>query len=162
MQGAGGAVFPLSFAIIKDEFPPEKVGVAVGIVSSVFAVGGGLGLVLSGVIVDHVSWRWLFVVGAIGVGVAAVLIHRFVPESPVKTQSRVDVPGAALLSVGLVCLLLALTEGESWGWALGPDRRPLRGLGASSCSPGGSSSCACPSRWSTCGCSPGGPCCSRT
>ncbi len=119
VQGTGGAVFPLSFAIIKDEFPPEKVGVAVGIVSSVFAVGGGLGLVLSGLIVDHVSWRWLFVVGALGVGIAAVCIHFFVPESPVMTKSRVDVPGAALLSVGLVCLLLALTEGEAWGWQSG-------------------------------------------
>jgi EmrB/QacA subfamily drug resistance transporter len=119
VQGTGGAVFPLSFAIIKDEFPPEKVGVAVGIVSSVFAVGGGLGLVLSGIIIDHLSWRWLFIIGAIGVGVAALLVHRFVPESPIKTESRLDVPGAALLSVGLVCLLLGLTEGESWGWGSG-------------------------------------------
>jgi EmrB/QacA subfamily drug resistance transporter len=119
VQGTGGAVFPLSFSIIKDEFPPEKVGVAVGIVSSVFAVGGGLGLVLSGLIVDHLSWRWLFIVGALGVGIAAVFIHRFVPESPVKTESRVDLLGAALLSVGLICLLLALTEGEGWGWLSG-------------------------------------------
>jgi EmrB/QacA subfamily drug resistance transporter len=116
LQGAGGAVFPLSFAIIKDEFPPEKVGVGVGVVSSVFAIGGGLGLVLSGVIVDHLSWRWLFAVGAAGVAAALVLVHRFVPESPIKTPSRVDVPGAVLLSAGLVALLLALTEGESWGW----------------------------------------------
>ena len=57
IQGVGGAVFPLSFAIIKDEFPEEKVGSAVGIVSAVFAIGGGLGLVLSGVIVDNLSWR---------------------------------------------------------------------------------------------------------
>jgi len=119
LQGTGGAVFPLSFSIIKDEFPPEKVGTGVGIVSSVFAVGGGLGLVLSGLIVDHLSWRWLFIVGAIGVGAAALLVHRFVPESPIKTESRLDVPGAALLSVGLVCLLLGLTEGESWGWGSG-------------------------------------------
>jgi EmrB/QacA subfamily drug resistance transporter len=116
IQGVGGAVFPLSFSIIKDEFPAEKVGVAVGVVSSVFAVGGGLGLVLSGLIVDNASWRWLFVVGALGVGTAVVLIHRFVPESPIKTPSRVDVPGAVLLSIALVALLLALTEGESWGW----------------------------------------------
>jgi EmrB/QacA subfamily drug resistance transporter len=117
VQGAGGAVFPLSFSIIKDEFPEEKVGVAVGVVSSVFAVGGGVGLSLSGVIVDHVSWRFLFVVGAVGVGIAALLVHRFVPESPVKTAARLDWPGALLLSGGLVCLLVALTEGENWGWS---------------------------------------------
>jgi EmrB/QacA subfamily drug resistance transporter len=120
VQGAGGAVFPLSFSIIKDEFPDEKVGTAVGVVSSVFAVGGGLGLVLSGLIVDNTSWRWLFVVGAVAVGLAVVLVHRFVPESPIKTPSRLDIPGAVLLSSGLISLLLALTEGESWGWGSAP------------------------------------------
>ena len=119
IQGAGGAVFPLSFSIIKDEFPEEKVGTAVGVVSSVFAVGGGLGLVLSGLIVDNFSWRWLFIVGAIGVGAATLFVWRTVPESPIKTPSRLDVPGAVLLSGGLLCLLLALTEGEGWGWSSG-------------------------------------------
>jgi MFS family permease len=45
-----------------------------------------------------------------------VLVHRFVPESPVKTRSRIDVPGAVLFSLGLIALLLGLTEGEEWGW----------------------------------------------
>jgi EmrB/QacA subfamily drug resistance transporter len=116
ISGAGGAVFPLSFGIIRDEFPPEKIKVGIGLLSAVFGVGGGLGVVLSGVIIDNVSWRWLFLGGAVPVAVAIVLVHRFVPESPVKSPSRVDVPGAVLFSGGLVCLLLALTEGESWGW----------------------------------------------
>jgi EmrB/QacA subfamily drug resistance transporter len=120
VQGAGGAVFPLSFAIIKDEFPPEKVGAAVGAVSAVFAVGGGLGLVLSGVLIDYLSWRWLFVVGGAAVGAAVFLVHRFVPESPIKTPSRLDLKGALLLSGGLLSLLLSLTEGESWGWTSAP------------------------------------------
>src|SRR5919199_1718104 len=119
VSGVGAAVFPLSFAIIRDEFPREKVGVAIGLVSAVFGIGGGFGIVFSGVIIDHLSWRWLFIVGAVAVAGALVLVHRFVPESPVKTPSRVDVPGAALLSGGLVALLLALTEGESWGWTSG-------------------------------------------
>jgi EmrB/QacA subfamily drug resistance transporter len=117
IQGIGGALFPLAFAIIKDEFPPEKVGSAVGVVSSVFAVGGGLGLVLSGIFIDYLSWRWLFIVGAIGVGISLLLVYRYVPESPIKTPSKLDLPGAALLSVGLVALLLGLTEGEGWGWS---------------------------------------------
>jgi EmrB/QacA subfamily drug resistance transporter len=116
VSGAGGAVFPLSFAIIRDEFPAEKVGVAIGLVSAVFGVGGGFGIVLSGVIVDHLSWRWLFAIGAVGVAIALVLVHRFVPESPIKTRTRVDIPGALLLSAGLICLLVGLTEGEGWGW----------------------------------------------
>jgi EmrB/QacA subfamily drug resistance transporter len=116
IQGAGGAVFPLSFGIIRDEFPREKVGVAIGLVSAMFGVGGGFGIVLSGLIVDHLSWRWLFIVGAAAIAAALVLVHRFVPESPIKTPSRVDFIGASLLSGGLISLLLALTEGESWGW----------------------------------------------
>jgi EmrB/QacA subfamily drug resistance transporter len=120
LSGVGGAVFPLSFGIIRDEFPPEKVKVGIGLLSAVFGVGGGLGVVLSGVIVDHTSWRWLFLAGAIPVGVSILLVHRYVPESPVKSPSRVDVPGALLLSGGLIALLLALTEGESWGWTSAP------------------------------------------
>jgi EmrB/QacA subfamily drug resistance transporter len=115
-QGLGAAVFPLSFGIIRDEFPPEKVGVGIGLISAVFGVGGGLGIVLSGLIVDNLSWRWLFIFGAVPVAIAAVLVDRFMPESPIKTPSRVDFLGATLLSVGLIFLLLALTEGESWGW----------------------------------------------
>jgi EmrB/QacA subfamily drug resistance transporter len=120
LSGAGGAIFPLSFGIIRDEFPPEKVKVGIGLLSAVFGVGGGLGVVLSGVIVDHASWRWLFVVGAIPVAASVVLTHRFVPESPVKSPSRLDVPGALLLSGGLVALLVGLTEGEAWGWTSAP------------------------------------------
>ena len=120
LQGTGAAVFPLAFAIIKDEFPPEKVGTAIGAVSAVFGVGGGLGLSLSGVLIDHLGWRWLFIVGAAVVAAAVVLVHLFVPESPIKTPSRVDVPGAVLLSAGLLALLVALTEGEHWGWTSAP------------------------------------------
>ena len=119
VQGAGAAVFPLSYGIIRDEFPREKVGVAIGLVSAVFGIGGGFGIVLSGVIVDNVSWRWLFIVGAVGIGAALVLVHRFIPESPIKSPSRVDVLGATLLAGGLVAMLVALTEGESWGWTSG-------------------------------------------
>jgi MFS family permease len=88
-------------------------------ISAILGVGGGLGLVLSGVLVDQLSWRWLFIVGAIGVGLAVVLVWRYVPESPVKTPSRLDPLGAILLTALLVTLLLALTEGPSWGWTSG-------------------------------------------
>src|SRR5204862_1938937 len=116
LQGAGAAVFPLSYGIIRDEFPREKVGMAIGLVSAVFGIGGGFGIVLSGLIVDNMSWRWLFIVGAVNIAAAAVLVERFVPESPIKSPSRVDFAGASLLSGGLICLLVGLTEGETWGW----------------------------------------------
>ena len=116
LQGVGAAIFPLSFGIIRDEFPPERVGVAIGTVSSVFGIGGGVGLVFSGLIVEHLGWEWLFLVGAVPSLAAAALVARFVPESPVKTPTRPDYLGAAALSVGFGTLLLALSEGEAWGW----------------------------------------------
>jgi EmrB/QacA subfamily drug resistance transporter len=116
IQGFGGAIFPLSFAIVADEFPRDKIGSGVGMISAILGVGGGLGLVLSGALVDYASWRWLFIVGSIVVGIATIGVWRFVPESPVKTPSRLDPLGALTLSGTLVALLLALTEGPSWGW----------------------------------------------
>jgi MFS family permease len=87
LQGAGAAIFPLSFGIIRDEFPAQKVGVAIGTISSVFGIGGGIGLVFSGLIVEHLGWHWLFLTGAIPVAIAAVLIAKLVPESPIKTPA---------------------------------------------------------------------------
>jgi EmrB/QacA subfamily drug resistance transporter len=116
VQGAAGAVFPLSFGIIRDEFPPEKVATGIGLISAVFGIGGGLGIALAGVIVDNISWRWLFIIPSFAIAAAIVMVHRFIPESPIKKASRVDIPGTVLLSIGLVSLLLSLTEGEHWGW----------------------------------------------
>ena len=119
LAGVGGGVFPLSFAIIRDEFPPDRIGVGIGLISAVFGVGGGVAIVLAGLIADNLSWRWLFVAGAILTAAPLVLVHRFVPESPIKTPSRVDFPGAVLLSLALVALLVGLSEGAHWGWSSG-------------------------------------------
>jgi EmrB/QacA subfamily drug resistance transporter len=116
VQGIGGAVFPLSFGIIRDEFPREKVATAIGLISATFGIGGGGGLVLSGVLVDNLSWEWIFWLGFVVVVAATVAAHFFVPESPVKAPSRIDWPGAGMLTAGLVCLLLAMSEGPRWGW----------------------------------------------
>lgn len=116
IQGVGAAVLPLSFAIIRDQFPEEKWSVAMGTVSSVLGVGGGLGIVGAGLIADNASWRWLFVFSAV-IGLAAlILVGRFIPESTVRAASKVDYPGAILLSLGLGALLVALSEGNQWGW----------------------------------------------
>ncbi len=116
IQGVGGAVFPLSFGIIRDEFPPERVSAGIGLISATFGIGGGAGLVLSGVIVDRLDYEWIFWLALIVVSGAIVAARRFIPESPVKSPARIDWIGAALLSAGLVALLVAVSEGNSWGW----------------------------------------------
>jgi EmrB/QacA subfamily drug resistance transporter len=116
IQGVGGAIFPLSFGIIRDEFPREKVATGIGLISATFGIGGGAGLVISGLIVDHVAYEWIFWLALIVVIPAALATHRFVPESPIKSPARIDWGGAALLSGGLVALLVAVSEGNTWGW----------------------------------------------
>ena len=118
IQGAGGAIFPLAFGIIRDEFPREKVAQAIGLISATFGIGGGAGLVLAGVITDALSYEWIFWVAAIVIAFAAVMTHLFVPESPVRSEStRIDWTGAGLLSVGLASLLLGVSQGNAWGWS---------------------------------------------
>ncbi len=119
VQGLGGAVFPLAFGIIRDEFPREKVATAIGLISATFGIGGGAGLVLSGLIVDHLAYEWIFWLALVVVAAALVMTKLYVPESPVRAPARIDWGGAALLSGGLATVLLAVSEGNSWGWESG-------------------------------------------
>src|SRR5881227_2215548 len=116
VQGAGGAVFPLAFGIIRDEFPRERVARGIAFLSALMGIGGGAGIVLAGPIVDALSYHWLFWFPLMAVGAAVVATVLFVPESPVKTPGRVNWLGAGLLSSWLVCVLIAVSQGSSWGW----------------------------------------------
>jgi EmrB/QacA subfamily drug resistance transporter len=120
VQGAGAAVFPLAFGIIRDEFPPERVGLGIGIVSSVFGAGGGVGLVTSGIILEYLDWYWLFLIGGIPVLLAAAAIARYVPESRTRTPTKPDYAGALSLSLALAALLLGISQGNAWGWSSAP------------------------------------------
>jgi EmrB/QacA subfamily drug resistance transporter len=117
IQGVGGGVLPLSFGIIRDEFPAKKVPGAVAAVASLSAVGAGLGLVLAGPIVSAFDYHWLFWFPMILTALAAAATVAFVPESPVRTPGKISVLPALLLSAWLVALLLALSQGSQWGWA---------------------------------------------
>jgi EmrB/QacA subfamily drug resistance transporter len=119
IQGAGGAIFPLGFGIIRDEFPRERVPQGIALMSAIIGIGGGLGIVLAGPIVDALSYHWLFWIPLVLVVIATVATVFFVPESPIKSPGRVNWTGAVLLSAWLVCLLVAISEGTSWGWADG-------------------------------------------
>jgi EmrB/QacA subfamily drug resistance transporter len=116
LQGAGGGIFPLCFAIIRDEFPREKVSSSIGLISATFGIGGGAGLIIGGVLVDGASYHWIFWLGAAMAVAAAVLTQLLIPESPNRAPGRIDFRGAAVLAVGLVLPLLAIARANDWGW----------------------------------------------
>jgi EmrB/QacA subfamily drug resistance transporter len=115
IQGVAGGVFPLAFGIINDELPAEKRAVGIGLVSATFGIGGGIGMPLSGVIVDHAHMSLLFWIGLMAVP-AAVAAWYLVPPSPARDRTRVDWRGAAVLSLGLVVVLLGISRANQWGW----------------------------------------------
>ena len=115
LQGVGGGVFPLAFGIIRDTFPRERVGLGIGVLSAMFGIGGGIGLPLSGIIVDNTDLSWLFWMGLVALP-AAVAVHRIIPPPARRRRARIDWAGAAVLSAALVCLLLGVTNANTWGW----------------------------------------------
>jgi EmrB/QacA subfamily drug resistance transporter len=116
IQGASGGIFPLAFGIVRDEFPREKVAGSIGLLSSILGVGAGVGIVLSGVIVEHLNYHWLFWIPLVATLIAAVATWRFIPESPVRVPGGIKWPAAALMTVGISTVLLAISETTRWGW----------------------------------------------
>ena len=117
VQGCGGAIFPLAFGIIRDEFPRARVAQGIALISAILGIGGGLGIVLAGPIVDALVLPLAVLVPARAGGDRDGRDGPFVPESPVKVPGRVNVTGALLLAAWLVCLLVAISEGSTWGWS---------------------------------------------
>ena len=116
IQGGGGAIFPLAFSIVRDEFPKERVAGAIGVLSALIGVGAGIAIVIAGPIVDHLSIHWLFWIPAIMTAVALVATIFWVPESPITAPGRISPLAVLTLSGWLVCLLLGVSQGGDWGW----------------------------------------------
>ena len=126
IQGIGGGVLPLTFGIIRDEFPREKVASAIGTAAALLAVGGGVGLVIAGPLVEALSYHWLFWIPMIMTAIAAVAAAIWVPESPERTPGRINV-GTALLHVRLAGRAAGRREpGPPLGLGLRQGDRPLR------------------------------------
>jgi MFS family permease len=116
LQGFGVSVIPLGVGILRDVLPKERLIPAIAILSSTVGVGAAVALPLSAVIADRLDWHvnsWLAAaLGAASVVLVLVAVPRGLPE----VDGAFDVIGAAGLAVGVVALLLALTQGNQWGW----------------------------------------------
>ena len=118
LQGVGAAfMMPGTLSIITDAFPPSERGKAIGTWAGVSALALAIGPVLGGFLTEYVSWRAIFYIN-LPVGVLAVLAALFVVRESRDTTvgRRVDVLGVGILTVGLTAMVLALIEGNSWGW----------------------------------------------
>jgi EmrB/QacA subfamily drug resistance transporter len=118
VQGVGAALMmPATLSIITDAFPASERGKAMGMWAGVSALALAVGPVVGGFLTEHVSWRAIFYLN-IPVAVGAVAASLFaVRESRDTTVGReVDFVGVAALTASLTALILALVEGNSWGW----------------------------------------------
>ncbi len=117
-QGVGAALMmPATLSIITNAFPPAERGRAIGTWAGVSALALALGPLLGGFLTEHVSWRAIFYLN-IPVAAGAIVTALFaVRESRDETVGReIDWAGTAVLTAGLTAGVLALIEGNSWGW----------------------------------------------
>jgi EmrB/QacA subfamily drug resistance transporter len=118
VQGAGAAfMMPGTLSIISNTFPPHERGRAIGTWAGVSGLALALGPVVGGALAEHVSWRAIFFLN-LPVAAGAVAVTLFAArESYDRTVARtVDYAGIATISTGLTALVLALVEGNQWGW----------------------------------------------
>jgi EmrB/QacA subfamily drug resistance transporter len=118
LQGLGAAtITPAALSILVATFQEGRErNIALGAWGAVGGVGAAFGVLLGGVLVDFLSWEWIFFVN-VPVGVAAlVLTPLLLSESLDKHGQGFDVPGAVLVTSGLSVLVLGITQGYGWGW----------------------------------------------
>src|SRR6186997_290714 len=123
LQGAtGGAMQPLSQAVMLEAFPPHERGKAMGFWGLGIVVAPILGPVLGGWLTDHWSWRWVFYIN-VPVGIAAIVMQElFIFDPPYLKRHRtaVDWWGIVYLAIGIGALQIALDKGQQNDWLESP------------------------------------------
>ncbi len=117
VQAVGASmILALGMAIVTEAFPPSERGRALGLNGTMVSVGIVVGPTLGGLIIDSLSWHWIFFVN-LPIGIAGTLMAlRFVPSLKPAGRQRFDFAGAAALFGGVLALLLALTIGQRIGF----------------------------------------------
>lgn len=116
LQGAGMGVIPLGISMLRDVLDARKLGTSIALVSATLGVGGAIGLPLSAYVTQHFDWHMLFVMAAVISTVSLLLMATIVPATKTRAGGRFDLPGAIGLAIGLVGILVAVSQGNRWGW----------------------------------------------
>jgi len=118
IQGIGAAfMMPATLSIISNAFPPHERGKAIGTWAGVSALALAIGPVVGGFLTENVSWQSIFLLNVPVAAIAVFVTLAATRESRDESSThRVDLPGVATLSLGLGALVLALVEGNAWGW----------------------------------------------
>jgi MFS family permease len=116
LQGIGLGVIPLGLSILRDVLDRDRLGGAIALVSATLGVGGAVGLPISAVVSQYLDWHFLFVLSGVLSAAACLLVWRLVPVDALRGEGSFDVVGALGLAMGLVALLLGVSEGNTWGW----------------------------------------------
>lgn len=120
MQGmAGGGLQPAQQAIIKDSFPPEKLGMAFAITSVTMVVAPVIGPTLGGYITDNFSWRWIFFIN-VPVGIITAILVKILVQDPPTARKRavgtIDYIGLGLVCLGIGTPQIVLDKGQREDW----------------------------------------------
>lgn len=118
LGGVGAAfIMPVTLSVITSVFPAEERSQAIGVWTAVAGGGGILGMFLSAVLVDFLSWRWLFVLPVLLAAVAAAMAVQRIPNSRQVFAHRFDLAGSLLSVAAVTGLIYFLHEGPQRGWA---------------------------------------------
>ncbi|MBV54087.1 MAG: MFS transporter [Coxiellaceae bacterium] len=118
-QGLCTAIlFTASAAIISNAFPESERGRALGLLFGINGIGLAIGPVIGGLITSALSWHWVFLVNIPLIIVSFMICIPTINESRQSdTLARIDWSGLIFLTVGLSSLILALIQGQQWGWS---------------------------------------------
>ncbi len=128
VQGIGLTIMPLGMSLMREEFPRELVPRAQGLLSAMFSIGFVISLPLGSFVSQNFGWRDTYHSAIPFVVLLAILVILFLRESSYRRpETKVDYVGAALLGGALAGVVVALSQGQVWGWT---SLRTLAFLGA--------------------------------
>ncbi|CAB1128347.1 MFS transporter [Candidatus Hydrogenisulfobacillus filiaventi] len=113
----GGLIMPVTMSMLYQMVPRDRIGTAMGIWGLTLLFAPALGPTLGGYLVQFITWRLIFYIN-VPIGILGILLGiAYVPDFPVRKGARFDPVGFVLVAAGLFGLLLALSEGQTWGWS---------------------------------------------